>query len=130
MPKSLGQIVYLFKDKLVNDVDRTDCHSLPMAQRAPRPPQHSPHERAKSVWSPPSRELMARTMAARIIAARENAGLTQEEMAGKLGMGQSPYSKYEKRGGKNIPSTMPHIYLERFCEVTCITLRDLLKDPR
>jgi DNA-binding XRE family transcriptional regulator len=128
--KSLGQVVYIFKDKLANDVDRTDCHSQSMAQRAPRLPQRPPLERPKLLWTAPTKELMARTMATRIAEARDKAGYTQEQMADQLGLRQSVYSKYENRGGGKKPTLMPHIYLARFCEVTGSSLKDLLKDPR
>src|SRR5438445_559797 len=130
MPKSLGQVVYIFKDKLVNDVNRTDCHSQGMAQRAPRPPQRQPIERLRLLWSAADKDLFARALATRIIEAREKAGLTQERMADQLGIRQSVYSKYEKRGPNQPPSMMPHIYVARFCEVTGANVKELLKDPR
>lgn len=130
MTKSLGQIVYLFKDKLVNDLNRTDCHSHPMAQRAPRPPQSQPAERPKLLWTAPPKDVFARTMATRIADARDKAGYTQETMADALGIRQSVYSKYENRGGGKVPSAMPHIYLARFSEITGVSLKELLRDPR
>jgi DNA-binding XRE family transcriptional regulator len=130
MTKSLGQVVYIFKDKLVNAVNRTDCHTLEMAQRAPRPPQHLPLDRPKLLWAPPDKDLFARALATRVIEARERAQLTQEQMADKLGIRQSKYSKYENRGGKQPPTPMPHIFLVRFCDLTGANLKDLLRDPR
>lgn len=130
MTKSLGHVVYLFKDKLVNVVNRTDCHTSEMAQRAPRPPQHAPSERPKLLWSAPDKALFARALAARITEARERVEFTQEQVADKLGIRQSKYSKYENRGGDKPPTPMPHIFLARFCEITGANLKDLLKDYR
>ena len=131
MPKSLGQVVYIFKDKLANDVNRTNCHSDEMAQRAPRPPQAQPVERPRLMaWSAPDKELFARALATRVAEWRKRSDLTQEQMADKLGIRQSKYSKYEDRGGGEKPTVMPHIYLERFCEVTGVSLKELLRDPR
>lgn len=131
MTESLGQVVYIFKDKLVNDVNRTGCHSHEMAQRAPRPPLQAPTERPRLVsWSAPDKDLFARTLATRVTEWRERAKLTQEQMADNLGIRQSLYSKYENRGGDKVPTAMPHIYLARFCEVSGANLKDLLKDPR
>lgn len=130
MTKSLGQVVYLFKDNLGNELNRTNCHTQEMAQRAPRTPQNQPVERPKLIWSAPNKQFFARAMATRIAAAREKANLTQDQMADQLGIRQSVYSKYENRGGSAAPSAMPHIYLARFCEVTNASLKDLLKDPR
>lgn len=130
MTKSLGHVVYLFKDKLVNVVNRTDCHTSEMAQRAPRPPQQAPLERPKLLWTAPDKDLFARTLATRVIELRERAGFTQEQMADRLGIRQSKYSKYENRGGTTPPTPMPHIFLARFCEVTGANLKDLLRDPR
>jgi ribosome-binding protein aMBF1 (putative translation factor) len=131
MTKSLGQVVYIFKDKLVNAVNRTDCHTAHMAQRAPRLPQQAPVERPRlASWMAPDKELFARTLATRIIEAREQAQLTQEQVADKLGIRQSKYSKYENRGGTTPPTPMPHIFLARFCDVTGANLKDLLRDPR
>lgn len=130
MTESLGQVVYIFKDKLVNDVDRTGCHSQAMAQRAPRPPQQKPMERPRLLWSAPDKDFFARALGTRIAEWREKAGYTQEQLADQLGLRQSIYSKYENRGGGKPPTAMPHIYLARFCEVTGASLKDLLKDPR
>lgn len=130
MPKSLGQIVYLFKDNLANELNKTGCHTAAMPQRAPRLPQNQPVERPKLLWIPPAKDLFARTLATRITEAREGKKLTQEEMADRLGIRQSVYSKYENRGGDKRPTAMPHIFLARFCELTGAKLEDLLRDPR
>lgn len=131
MPKSLGQVVYLFKDRLSNEVIRTKSHNFDMAQRAPRTPQPQQPERPKLLpWSAPDKDLFSRAMGRRIAQAREKAHRTQEQMADELGIRQSVYSKYEKRGGDKPPSAMPHIYLAKFCEVTGASLKELLKDPR
>jgi len=131
MPKSLGQVVYLFKDKLPNELNRTDCHNFSMAQRAPRqqiavPP--APTQERK--WKAPPKALFARNLGARLKDAREKKGLTQEQMADELGIRQSVYSKYESRGGDKPPTSIPHIYLAKFSEITGASVKDLLKDPR
>lgn len=131
MTESLGQVVYIFKDKLVNAVNRTDCHTSQMAQRAPRPPQQAPMERPRLMpWAAPDKDFFARALATRVAAARAEAQLTQHQVAEKLGIPQWKYSKYENRGGTKIPTPIPHIYLARFCEVTGAHLKDLLRDPR
>lgn len=121
--KSLGQVVYLFKDNLVSERSRTDCHTNDMAQRARKEQQIAP-EAPRLLWSPPPPSVFKAALTTRVKEARLRANLTQEQMADKLGIRQSKYSKYEGR------SEMPHLYLARFCEVTGTTLKELLRDPR
>lgn len=49
---------------------------------------------------------------ARVKAAREARGLTQEQVAKALGIAQGTYKQYEVR------SLLPHYFIERFCIIT------------
>jgi DNA-binding XRE family transcriptional regulator len=122
MSKSLGQIVYLFKDNRVSDAIRTNCHTQQMPQRAPKQAEMP----VKPAWSPPPKSVFNAAMQVRTKEAREATGLTQDQMAVELGISQTVYSKYEARRS----SLMPHALLARFCEITGITLNQLLRDPR
>lgn len=121
MTKSLGQIVYLFKDNRVRDPNKTNCHTLPMAQKAQ---QRSTLPAVNAPWTPPPPSVFKAAVFVRIQEARKKSGLTQDDVAEMLGMRQSKYAKYETR------SLMPHALLAKFCEITGITLKDLLRDPR
>lgn len=57
---------------------------------------------------------------ARVAAARDSQGFTQETMATALGMDQPKYSKYEKR------SLMPHYLIEQFCLITHVSEKWLM----
>ena len=59
----------------------------------------------------------------RIRVARESAGLSQKEMAERLGVKTNTYSKYESH------IMMPHFLLPTFAHVTGVTLTYLFSAP-
>lgn len=125
MPKSLGHIVYLFKDRSSSDAKRADGHTMQMAQRAPKLPAPPPEDPIHFAWTAPPDEMFRPVVCGRIKDARDKAGYTQRSMATALGIEDaSKYAKYESR------SLMPHEYLTRFAELTRTRLEDLLRDPR
>lgn len=56
---------------------------------------------------------------------REDADLTQEEMANKLNIAQTQYSRYER--GQNEP---PVAFLKEFCKVTGVSADYILEIPK
>lgn len=124
MGESLGQIVYLFKDKLASEVTRTSCHTDPMPQRQPRPPLLRPVPATRLKWEAMDKDKFALVMGVRLAAARDKIELSQAEMAAELGLKLATYAKYESR------SMMPANLLAKFSDVTGADLKGLLKDPR
>lgn len=118
MPQTLGQIVYLFKDNRSSAMDRTSCHTENMANRL----RKEDVARLPVKWRPPPPSKFKKAFLARIKLAREGAGLTQVQMAERLGIPQDKYSKYEVR------SFMPHELLSKFSEITGESLEKLLRD--
>lgn len=123
MPSSLGQIVYLFKDKLASEVNRTSCHTRSMPQRQPRPSALRAAEPPRSKWHPMAKDKFASIMGVRLAEAR-GTKFTQGQMDLELGLQKGTYSKYENR------SMMPANLIARFCELTGADPKVLLKDPR
>jgi DNA-binding XRE family transcriptional regulator len=109
-PQSLGQIVYLFKDNRSSERKRTNCHTVAVANQLKKEALSSVP--ASAFRPEPSPARFKKAFLARTKRAREAAGLTQEEMARRMGIRQDKYAKYESR------SPLPHQYIARFCEVT------------
>lgn len=122
MTDSLGQVVYLFKDKMGRARLRTNCHNPAMPKEARA--AVLPDTQTAGRWKAPPESLLLAAMKHRIKEARERAKMTQDAVAQSLGISQTRYSKYETR------SWLPHVYLSRFCDVTDYSLEKLLKDPR
>ena len=128
MTKSLGQIVYLFKDNPSGACKKTNCHTENMAKPLKQDPAASSLPDPQDEINRLEREIARRrrerpfTVQApseykkgfqqRMRAARERAGYTQAKMAALLNISQDKYAKYESR------SLLPHRYVGRFCEVT------------
>lgn len=139
MTKSLGQIVYLFKDKRSSAVKRTNCHTDPMAKSLKKEPPESSALFPQAEIERLERELRQLKLRQpytaispteykagfqqRLRAARERAGFTQEKMAELLGIAQGKYAKYERR------SLLPHRYVGRFCELTQTECKFLFSSP-
>lgn len=81
-------------------------------------------DRAPVIRPEPSPARFKKAFLARTKLAREAAGLTQEELAKRLGIRQDKYAKYESR------SPLPHQYVARFCEVTGEKLEALFREIR
>jgi len=96
IPNPLRHLVLNGKDNLSADVGIIQRHNVLMSR-----PQ--PDSQFKSLF-------LARTALA-----RENAGLTQEQMAEALGMEQSKYSKYEVR------TELPHHLIIPFCSLCSVS---------
>jgi DNA-binding XRE family transcriptional regulator len=130
MVQSLGQIVYLFKDRSSSVLKRTACHTLQMPQRQEK--EGVTPATAPVRWVSLGKTRFRKIFAARVAQARAGAGLTQERVAELLGISQTRYSKYEKRSEqpKVVPSAMPPELIDRFCEVTGAKAADLFRDPR
>jgi ribosome-binding protein aMBF1 (putative translation factor) len=82
------------------------------------------HVPISAPWTEPPPSRFKKAFLARTKRAREAAGLTQEELAQRLGIRQDKYAKYETR------SPLPHQYVARFCEITGERLDVLFRDPR
>lgn len=118
MPQTLGQIVYLFKDNRSSALTRTSCHTEYMTNRL----RKEEVARQSVKWRPPQPSKFKKAFLSRIKLARDGAGLTQEQMAERLGIQQGKYAKYETR------SFMPHELLHKFSEITHEPLEKLLRD--
>lgn len=122
MDSTIGQIVYIFKDSQSSAMRRTGCHTSDVSKRVAREEVKQPS--LSVVWIPPVPSKFKAAFHARIKLARQGAGLTQEEIAQRMGIRQDKYAKYETR------SLMPHHLLSRFSELTREPLDKLLRDPR
>lgn len=122
IPTSLGQVVQLFKDIRGSDGLLELGHTAQMPPRVAK--QLDVTESQLKGWTPPPKSLYIQAVRARVALARDKSGFTQEQMADRLGVRASKYAKWENRG------LMPHIYLARFSELTGISLKELLRDPR
>jgi ribosome-binding protein aMBF1 (putative translation factor) len=122
MTRSLGQIVYLFKDRPSCEMKRTNSHTVQMPQRQEKEALTGRSPPAR--WAALPKKRFKAVFAARIARARETRGFTQEYVAGELGIKQDRYAKYEGR------SFMPHELIGKFCQITRTDPRELFQDPR
>ena len=65
----------------------------------------------------------------RLIAARKSAGISQGEMASRLGVKQGTYAAYEARENAQIPSIARAAEMAKICNVSLDYLGGLTNDP-
>ncbi|MBO4400723.1 MAG: helix-turn-helix transcriptional regulator [Selenomonadaceae bacterium] len=65
----------------------------------------------------------------RLIAARKSAGISQGEMATRLGVKQGTYAAYEARENAQIPSIKRAAEMAKICNVSLDYLSGLTDDP-
>lgn len=124
MARSLGQVVYLFKDRPSSARKGTTCHTTRMSVRA-RKEDLAPLP-VPARYQPPDEERFAAAFQARVKLARKGTGMSQAAMAAALGIKLDAYQKYENRGG----SLMKHHLIARFCQITETEAEKLFRDPR
>ena len=70
---------------------------------------------------PWAREVFDRLFCDVTASLREGAGLTSEDMAGKLGLSKRAYNRYERR------KPLPHSLIARFCAIVGVSSDDMFR---